>query len=495
MTKKLYILATISTFTYASSATLEDRVKQLEDLVKQQQNIILELKQKETKKSIDHLAVQEDIADIDERLDMVETRSYSNKIKFGLGFKTKVENFSKTMTDASKYTDNNIWSTKVNLNMRSNITDDMKFTGRMTMYKYWADSTRHSYETFDSMQGRAPSDSSLYLERAYIDWVLNSKNSTIPTTLTIGRQPSSDGSSYKFSDDTTRKGTYSALAFDGAADGIVATFDISNYIKYENTRLRFSYGKGYQQDNTDIAPQNAYVGTDSNALKDTNIYGVFFDTSIPKYPNSLVQIGYAQAKDIVGDNRLTKDNKTLGNIDLANITIEIPSINNSNLDIFVQYAHSKTKSNGNTIYFDKNGDGIKDPDEYVGLLSTSDNPNHTVPKATYNGYAIWLGTRYNLNNDWKVGAEYNQGSKYWISLTQGARDSVNKLSTRGKASELYVINKINRYSNLRFGIVDIDYDYSASGWHVCEPKDINSLNNEKIIEKLRNIYLQFNLLY
>ena len=75
------------------------------------------------------------------------------------------------------------------------------------------------------MQGRRPNDSSIFLERAYVDWTVLDGN--VPLTLTIGRQPSSDGPSHQFKDNTVRKATYSALSFDGAADGIVATLGLA----------------------------------------------------------------------------------------------------------------------------------------------------------------------------------------------------------------------------------------------------------------------------
>jgi len=223
MKNKIYLTTILSTtFLFGSTVSLDDRITQLENIVKQQQKTIIFLKESKVG--------EDELEDIDERIDIIETKRNTDKIHFGLGFKTRVESYSITQADKTKYSDNNIWSSKVNFNLKSKITDYMKFTGKMTMYKYWADSTRHSYEKYDSMQGRVPSDSSIYLERAYVDWTITNKDNIIPITLTIGRQPSSDGSSYKFSDNTSRKGTYSALVFDGAADGIVTTFNYQNIL-------------------------------------------------------------------------------------------------------------------------------------------------------------------------------------------------------------------------------------------------------------------------
>jgi regulator of replication initiation timing len=220
-----------------TAETLEDRLHKLESQMQTlaKENVILKSSIKNNIKEGSAIDPEE-IEELDERLGEIEMRSFSDRIQFGIGFKTRVENFKHEMSDGSSFSDNNIWSSKLMLNMKSKITDGMKFGGRLSMYKYWADSTKHTLNNQDSMQGRIPSDSTLYVERAYIDWVLN-KGSDVPVILTIGRQPSSDGPSYTFMDDTTRKSTYSALIFDGASDGVVATVALAKATGIDNTAL------------------------------------------------------------------------------------------------------------------------------------------------------------------------------------------------------------------------------------------------------------------
>lgn len=473
----LSFIATMFCFaetTFAES-NLEDRIKKLEEIILIQQEQIKALQNQKQQPTCNPVIVKTTLNDLEERVDAIETRSYTDKIEFGLGFKNRVDNFTQTMGDGKKYSDNNIWSMKLNLNMKSKIDEYMKFSGRLTMYKYWADSTKHEFTQFDSMQGRAPSDSGLYVERAYLDWKIS--DNEIPVILTIGRQPSADGPSYQFSDDTARKSTYSALAFDGASDGIVVTTDLSKITKIENTGLRFAYGKGYQDD-TYGASQNAYVGVNNNQLKDNDVYGIFFDSSIPNLEDSSYQIGYALASDVVADSRKSQTtNKNLGDISLLGAMIEVPKIAKSNFDLFAHIAHSKAKANGNK--YDSNNDNIED----TGLLSDDG-------KGTHNGYAYWTGLRYNKES-WQYGFEYNYGSKNWISISQGARDSYNKLSTRGNAYEIYVNKSINKYSNLRVGFVDINYKYSGSGWHTGEPTQIDS----NTIKSLTDLYFQLQVLF
>ena len=86
-----------------------------------------------------------------------------------------------------------------------------------------------------------------------------------------------------------------------------------------------------------------------------------------------------------------------------------------------------------------------------------------------NGYSIYLGTKYDFNSKWHVGAEYNHGSKYWFSATQGAEDMFNKLATRGTAYELYGVWKYHKYFNTKLSYLNIHEEYTGSGRHFGEP--------------------------
>jgi regulator of replication initiation timing len=498
MIKKGIILSAVASSILCVGAvaeTLEDRLHKLESQMQKlaKENVIL----KDSIKSniSEGSAIDpEEIEELDERLGEVEMLSFSDRIQFGIGFKTRVENFKKEMSDGTSFNDNNIWSSKVMLNLKSKITDDMKFGGRLSMYKYWADSTKHTLNNNDSMQGRIPSDSTLYVERAYIDWVLNS-GSDVPVVLTIGRQPSSDGPSYTFMDDTTRKSTYSALAFDGASDGLVTTINLAKVTGIENTAFRIAYGKQYQHDETNPYSMTPFTGAnDDNDIntKDSNILGLFFDTSIPNVPNSLVQLGYVNAKDlnVMGSN--------IGDVSIYGASVELQNIASTGLDFFAHYGVSSAKSNGGYVTmsagFDMNGDGDATND-YMNMSLLGASPTTSIDTSTKKGNAFWVGSRYTLPNKGKIGLEYNQGSENWFSFTNAPHDTYNKLATRGNATEVYYIQPINKYSFLRVGSVVMDYKYSMSGSPLGTPMQISQNCPVPQTDKLTNYYLQFNLLY
>jgi len=433
---------------------------------------------------------QEQIQAADDAYDYtenVETKVLEDKIKFSLAMKFSDDSIEKEYANAHNVHSNNILSTKFMLNMRADITPTLKFHGRLSMYKYWGSSIVHPYSYFDNMQGRVPSDSALYVERAYVDWYLY-KDSILPVALTIGRQPSSDGPSHQFKDNTTRKGTYSALLYDGAADGAVVTLNLSRLLHYNKTYLRLGYSKGFGYIESNNYVGNAYIGASNDDIKDTNVYGVFLDTKLPGLADSLVQISYSQLKDIIA-NPLDKDysnNKNIGDMQLFGAMAEASNIADTHLDLFVHYGYNKTKPNG-TTYQDPAGN-------QVGLLGDG--------KERKSGYAYWLGGRYTFDKHkhWKCGFEYNHGSQNWLNLTQGSFDLYNKLATRGDAYETYFMYAYNRYLNFRVGYLDIDYKYRRSGWFVGAAEEItpqsSSVPNEQSdLTRLKALYLKMNLVY
>lgn len=461
---------------------LDKYEKQREEDLKKLQAYMEQVKTESTnEKQTD--AIKNNIGDIEERLDVVEMRSYLDKIQLGLGFKTEANNIqTKYANGSSPAKEDIIFRTKLNINMKASISDSLKFTGRLSSYKNWGDSNVDglAFATIDSRQGRTPDNSSaVYLERAYLDYEIN-PNDNVPVTLTIGRQPSSDGPSYQIKEGLERKGTYDALALDGAADGIVLTANLNKYL--ENTSFRVAYGIGSNTSNNNSA---------TSTVKDTKLTGYFLDKSIKGFgENNLFQVYYVTAKDFNADaSGLSGANDVnIGDYDIYGAMFEVQNI--SNFDAFLHIAKSEAKPNGQYLGYDINGDGTVSAGEGFGLLTT----NGMGTYEDKSGHAFWLGARYNLGT-WAIGAEYNKGSKNWFSLTYAPNDPLNKLATRGDAYEIYISKSISRFANFRLGYIDINYDYTGSGMHVGSPISINDPAAALNIKEKTNTYLTFNVLF
>ncbi len=374
-------------------------------------------------------------------------------------------------SNGTKYYNPNQLSTKFMLNMDSTITKDMKFTGRLSMFKNWA-STNGS--TIDATEGRRANGSEMFVERAYVDYT--AIKGDVPVIFTIGRQPSSDGLSHQFKDNTVRKSTYSAMIVEGNADGLLATIDLKKATGMENAAVRFAYTKLYQAESCTAAGCSS-TGGNMGTNVDTPLYGIFVDGAIPNVSGSLVQVAYVKTDDIVNP-QANGTTKSGGDLSLFNIMVELTNFAESGVDIFGHYGVSK--SNPTT--------GV------VGLYGA---------QIDGSGSAYWLGGRYDLSRVskgfGKIGYEYNHGSKNWTNLTGGSYDITNKLATRGSAHEVYYIQPINKFAYAKLGAQMIKYDYTGSGRLWGAPLNTGSAMAQGLgsaaLKELQNIYLNFNLQY
>lgn len=399
----------------------------------------------------------ESIDELYERVDENEFSATMNRIKWGAEFEVTdsfIDGESGSITamnkPAFKYTNSNQLTTKLRLSMDAKINDKTKFTGRLSMYKNWSDSTPNNLT--DPAQGRKPvGGGAIYVERAYVDYA--PIDSLI---ITLGRQPSSDGPGMTLIENTQRKSTYPALLFDGAADGIILTSKLASSSKM-NPTLRVAYGKGFQ-DTTSYSPYTA----NANTIDDLNVYGAFYEMSLPiaSMGENLFVLSYVLGQDFVGHPQYTQtpNNKNLGDMALAGIYFENNKAFGTNLSYFISAGFNMPDANKNTVNF-----GAMTGGENVTLIKE-------------NGHALHVGARYDLDSI-KLGYEFNQGSKYWYSFTNGSSDLLNKLATRGSVHDVYAIYQIDMNQFIRFGYTKIDYDFTGSGWHIGKPMKTNDFVN------------------
>jgi len=455
------LIASLAVSANAKTYSQEDMNKvlqRLDRLEKALQIQTVETKKQltETKKQLVELQAsnEEEIEALNERADDNEFQATMNRIKWGAEFEVSANNIkgktgsiSVMNMPGTKYNNKNMWTTKLRLSMESKINDKTKFSGRLSMYKNWSDS--NAMTPADPGQGRKPIGSSgIFVERAYVDYSVN-KN----LSITLGRQPSSDGPGMTLIENTQRKSTYPALLFDGAADGVVATVKLSPKSTM-NPTIRAAYGKGFQK-STNYSPYSVNFDT----IDDLNVFGAFYEMSLPikSMGDNLLVLSYVHATDFIGHPQqvTTQSNKNLGDMDLYGLYFENTKAFGTNLNYFISAGWNKPKSNDKTVVLVDANMNAMPP---MGLISK-------------NGSAYHLGARYDFENGIKLGYEFNHGSKYWYSFTNGSSDLLNKLATRGNVSDIYAIYQIDLNQFIRFGYTMIDYDYTGSGWHIGTPME------------------------
>lgn len=376
-----------------------------------------------------------------------------------------------TFVPSYKDNTNALFTNRLRLKFDTRISDNLTFTGRLSMYKVFGDST--GVQTFngqptslniDGTTAGVPNSDQLRVERAYFSWN-NIGGSKL--YLSIGRRPSTEGPPLNFRQDEPRGGTPSGALIDYQFDGITLGYRLA-----ENMVWRLCWGVGYQAGfgNANI------LRMPQDRLKDTHFMGANLD--LWETEKTLVQFTYAHAFNVADgfnglmvlpNNPLTGDvvsapvvmrytpSANLGAIHLAGVNLTRRA---SAVDLYASMNLSATRPNGKTTPFG-------------GLMS---DPFETPQDRS--GYMVYVGARYNFGNDerTKLGFEYNQGSQYWFNFAQASDDIVApKTNTRGKVFETYLTHRINSRFIFKADFIKYLYDYSGSGWHVGAPKKLNQM--------------------
>ena len=165
------------------------------------------------------------------------------------------------------------------------------------------------------------------------------------------------------------------------------------------------------------------------------------------------------------------------------------------LNLFLSAAQSKTAPNGQLS------------GGQAGLLFNADSP---AERQT--GFAVYLGGRYDFQSSGtKIGAEYNQGSRFWVGMVPAGDDIwTSKLGTRGSVYEVYLIQELNRKpiskkgkAFVRLGYQYYKFDYTGSNNWVGAPEKISELSTTNAalqqmlapLKDARDIYLTFDVLF
>ncbi|MBI4904956.1 MAG: DUF3373 family protein [Acidobacteria bacterium] len=370
------------------------------------------------------------------------------------------------------YKDNNnvLQTNRLRLRFDAKVADNVTFTGRLSMYKVFGDSTgvqvfngSPASMNIDGTTSGVPNSDQLRVDRAYFSWN-NIGGSKL--YLSIGRRPSTEGPPLNYRQDELRGGTPSGALIDYQFDGITLGYRLTDTMIW-----RLCYGMGYESGfgNGNLLKQP------QDRLKDVHFVGANLDMYTTE--KSLVQATYAHAFNVtdgfnglmvLNTNPLTGESvpapmvmrytpsANLGGIHLfgVNLTHKVKSF-----DVYVSPNLSSTRPNGKTTPFG-------------GLMS---DPFETPVDRT--GYMVYAGARYNFGNDerTKLGFEFNRGSQYWFNFAQAADDIISpKSNTRGNVYEIYLTHRISNRFILKTDFIKYDYNYSGSGWHLGAPKAMGS---------------------
>lgn len=399
--------------------------------------------------------------------------------------------FYGAMPDAN-YKNNSDFTNRFRLDMRAKALENVEFKGRLAMYKTWGmqndplAAPGQSTALWDGNASRQPNDSILRVDRAFVNW--NAIGGS-PVWFSIGRRPTTDGPPSQLRMNMDERMATPTAVMDYPFDGVSIGYAYNNLFGIPDApgRVRFCWGRGFE------AGLNQTNDGTNQGINDTDFAGMSWD--IYKKGNRFAYIQSFVAMDLMN----------------------YPSFSDAMTNQFYDWAMGGRKNIGNLIhtsgiyqdkwqnlnYFGMLGWSRTDPNDQGMMNDVSTGVANTKSE---NGYIGMVGVRYDIpDSPFKLGAEYNHGSKYWVGLTPGNDDlySAGKLSTRGNVYEVYGIydlpggEAVSKYGKawMRLGYQHYDYNYTGSGdWNMMPVKMSDAATSFQMsapVESADQVYLTF----
>lgn len=363
-----------------------------------------------------------------------------------------------------------LYTNRLRLKFNAKVADNVSFEGRLSMYKVFGDSTavqvfngQPNSLVMDGTNAGVPNSDILRVERAYLSWnhIGGSK-----FYFSVGRRPSTDGPPMNYRNDELRGGTPPGTLFDFQYDGMTLGYRINDKMVW-----RVCYGIGY-----DASFGNGnLLAPPQDRLKSMHLMGAVLD--VLDTGKTFIQATYAHAFNVTdgfngliafSQNPLTGDpvpqavmrftpSANLGSINLAGVTV---TRRQGPVDLYLSGNYSGTRPNGMTGPF---GGLMTDP---FGTPVDRD------------GYMALAGVRYSFpwkDEATKLGFEVNHGTRYWFNFAQAQDDIIApKTNTRGEVYEVFLTHRISERFLFKTDFMRYNYRYSGSGWHIGEPKSLDS---------------------
>ncbi|WP_157351485.1 DUF3373 family protein [Aliarcobacter butzleri] len=456
---------------YNQIQALKAQIEALEKKVAQQ-----EAKDKEAQKAVTNVApTQQKVAVDEKRIENIEKKletvsktattakiqSAQDNIKWDVDFRTQVDNIQYKHADGSHSKNKALMTNRLWLGAKYKADDNSSFFGKLSYNKAFGERVKGNntnYDEFNWVTNENANDDDIKLKEAY--WLYQNErlfSSDIPWSVSVGRRPSTDGLPINIRNNQQPNSPLSHT-IDVEFDGFSFKLDTEGVTGFTGSWLKICGGRGLTNATPrfDMATANTnggYSTNDSQEIDDIDMLGLIY---VPYDDGQYsVHMQYSHAWNLIGfDGQSLEDYKNLGtepsfkdmgDIDLATILFKTEGIGNGisdyldNTTAFASFAMSKTNPNSK------------------GMLGTTDSQT---------GYSVWLGVNAPcpiLPDSAKIGFEWNQGSKYWRSMTYGEDTYAgSKIATRGQAFEVYRTQKLTEALSFGVSYVYIDYDYTGS---------------------------------
>jgi len=398
-----------------------------------------------------------------------------------------------------------MYTTRLRLGMKADVSSNMNFDGRLTMYKNWGDSTNtkvfDSWDAFSMDGGSSGHTSGDYLrvDRAFFNWKDIGGSDFY---LSIGRRPSTYGPPSNYRVNELRGGTPSGHLVDFNFDGFTLGYHLSSITGIEGQSIRFCFGQGFESEWGNGEKFNDDI---TKNLDDTLLGG--FNIDAYNDGRTLVQFTLFRAQDVVDGFKgefafpsqfapmfaptMNQDMQKFPNMNfevrytpttvIGDINLAAVGFTREEDNGFVWFgslAMTQLRSNGNAGMFGGMGnDAVFEAQLNADGTEIIMMPGKAEDDDNNEGYGVYVGIQVPAPMG-KFGLEYNYGSKYWTPFTQNQDDLLgSKLSTRGQVGEAYYIFDINPNCFIKVGGLYYDFEYSGSGSPVGKPVKVDDVKD------------------
>lgn len=342
----------------------------------------------------------------------------------------------------------------------------LKIYTRMTTTKFFNRLHAQGVETrpndFDAAYRY--STPNVFLEKAYLDYVVNNK-----FTVSVGKLPTVEGGPSHIWDSQPRQGTYPMMNLNVPLDGVAGTYKFDMPPLYA-AYLRFLYtpftivNLGTVNDAYLKFPKEDFSGITPVGADVKNIYNLFATQVEYNFPTRFTN----DLNSLAVQSTRLPDVPAMSGAGTSNIryTAQIDTIYlrlNKLFDVPLTFVTSFT-------YTGLDSFGLAAPG--VGIGSS-------LPETHAYGHNLIVDLRYDFKK-WAVGAEYLEVSKNVFSFSTADEDLVRFYRTPGWGQHLYFTRKLTELVTLRFG-----YRYKVQTNFPISAGDLISTDRD-----IRNFYVR-----
>ncbi|MCJ7765495.1 MAG: DUF3373 domain-containing protein, partial [Thiovulaceae bacterium] len=217
----------------AQAASMYDRMGQMETEIDALKTELKDVKAATpaAKKDASAEEQKEAMEYIDYQLTELNKRTAGNALKFGVDFRTAIDNLQYKMADGSTQKNDALLTNRLWLNMNWAATQHMSFTGQLAYSKAYGNRSGFGggypgFETFDWVTNENPYDDVVRVRSAYYFYRNDTFLGTdIPWTFSIGRRPSTNGHLINMRDDD-RAASPMGHAINVEFDGLSSKFTL-----------------------------------------------------------------------------------------------------------------------------------------------------------------------------------------------------------------------------------------------------------------------------